>query len=629
MLAWLHGKILFVDLAKDVVREVSLGEDVYKLLLGGRGLASYLVAVNSSAGVDPLSPGNPLVVSPGVLVGSGVPTASKTIFAAKSPLTGFIGRSSVGAWLGVELGRVGYDAVVVTGALEEPGVLVIDCDGVRVEPARELWGLTVSRARTLLAEKYPGYRECVIGPAGERLSRIASIDCNGRQAGRTGIGAVMGSKKLKAIVVKGCRDREPAKPAELRRLAAKYARELLRHPASKTIMEYGTPAMMNYTNKAYGVFPSLNWREATLDWAIDPQKAHEELSSWAPKRRIGRNPCPHCNRVCSQVIKVSYKGENVRVDGPEYETVYSLGACIGIDKLDPIAVLNHIADEYGVDTISLGVTIAWAIEALERGDLSPEDIDGLGPRWGDVDSIIELAKRIAGKIGHAGELLGDGVRVAVEKLKRGQDYAMHVKGLELPAYDARGLKGMALGYAVSSRGGDHLTSGAYAVELPGKLWVYEGVEPRRSQGKGVLVKTMEDVMAVFDVTGICKFSRYMLGPEEQALLVSNTIGYEMDVAEILTIGERVVNIERLFNLREGLRPEKDDTLPPRLYREPIRRGPCKDCIVSGEELREMKREYYAARGWNPQTGIPGVARLRILGIDKIIDLSQFPIDRSL
>ncbi|BEP18709.1 aldehyde ferredoxin oxidoreductase family protein [Pyrofollis japonicus] len=626
-LGWVSGKILHYDLSSGRSWVEELPEKIYRLVLGGRGLAAYLLYRLLGKGVDPLGPDNVLVFSPGLFLGSGLTTASKTIIAARSPLTGFLGRSSVGARLGVEIRRLGYDALVIHGSLEEPGVLVVDRDGARVEPAKELWGMLIGEARRRLGELLPGYESCVIGPAGEHLSAMALIDCNGRQAGRTGLGAVMGAKRLKAVLVKGYASPRPARPEKVRELVRKWAVELPRHPGSKNLIEYGTPAIITLTNKVHGVFPGLNWRESTLDWCPQgSEKAMEALGFWAPRKRVGRNPCPFCNRVCSQVVEAEVPGKgHVRVDGPEYETVYALGSNLGFCDVEPVAILNYLADEYGLDSISLGATLSWAIEALERGDLSREDVDGLDLRWGNLDALMDAVRRIALREGRLGELLADGSRRAAMKVGKGLEYAIQVKGLELPAYDARGLKGMALGFAVSSRGGDHLTSGAYAVELPGKLWVYEGVDARSSRGKGVLVKEMEDLMAVYDVTGVCKFSRYALTPEPLAEFASALLGVDMSPGDLLLVGERVVNLERLFNLREGLTPSHD-TLPERLLREPIRRGPCEGCVVRPDELEEMKKEYYAARGWSPD-GKPSLAKLVELSLTEIIDVEEGLVEK--
>ncbi len=607
---WFHYQGLLVELrgVEARARSVPVDPGVYSLVLGGRGLGvvvwAALAGYPEGDPPGPLDPGNPLVVAPGALVASPLSTASKTALVARSPLTGLLGRSMVGARIAWELRRLGYDFLAVTGALDEPGVLVVDDGGVRVEPAGRLWGARVGEARRALRERYPGYQELLIGPAGENMSAIAVVDANGRQAGRTGMGAVMGSKRLKAIVARGRGPLpEPADKGRARRLAFDLNRETHSHKASRGLVEYGTPLMLEYTNRLHGVFPGLNWKRSTLSWCRDPEAAHRELSRFAPERRTGRNPCPGCGRPCSQVIRAG----GVEVDGPEYETVYALGSDIGVCSIDWVARLNHLADELGLDTISAGATIAWAMHAGEEGLLPG------APRWGDAEAAARLLEDMAYRRG-LGALLADGTRRAVERLGAGGHLALHVKGLEPPAYDARGLKGMALGYAVSSRGADHLTSGAYAVELPGSLWRFRGVDRLSYEGKGRLVKEMEDLMAFYDATGICKFSRYTLTPERVAPLWRAVTGMDHDAEDLLAAGHAVVEAERLLNLWMGLDPERDDDLPERLKREPISDGPSRGELVDPQRFLEMRREYYEARGWGP-AGVPGpgaVERLRRL-----------------
>ena len=630
-IAWLWKRILHVDLDHRKHEIVNIDDIVYKLILSGRGLAIYLLHRYGPRGVSPLDPKNPLIIAPGLFVGSGIPTGSKTIIAAKSPLTGFAGRASVGAWLGYNLRRAGFDAMVITGSITEPSVIVVDDESISIEDAKDLWGLTVGETRRKLKQRYgPGYADCIIGPAGEKLSKIACIDCNGRQAGRTGLGAIMGSKNIKAIIVKGAKDLKPYDEEKTKELVKKWSTGILEHPSSKGIMNYGTPAMVKFTGEIYGVLPSLNWKKSTLEWCPDAKEAVKRLAYWAPDKRIGRNPCPYCNRPCSSIIKVRYKDKEVEVDGPEYETVYALGTNLGFCDVEPIAILNYFADEYGLDTISLGGTLGWLLEALERGILTKDDVDGLEPKWGDLEGLVEAIRKIALREGKLGELLADGVKEAVEKIGgRGIEFAIHVKGLTLPAYDARGLKGMGLGYAVSTRGGDHLTSAAYAVEVPKMLWVYRDVDAREYKGKGILIKELEDLMALFDITGLCKFSRHVFGPGEQAEIINALTGLDISEGEALHIGERTVNLEHLFNLHEGLEPVRDDILPQRILKEPITDGPSKGLVLSLEELESMKREYYAARGWNPYTGRPSKAKLISLDIHRLIDIDKYPIDTTI
>ncbi len=600
MATWFHGKYLLVDLDREGKSvEKNLDIEAYRILDLGRGHAALVWASTVTWQEtldlpDPLDPANPLVIAAGSLVGSRLSTASKTTVVARSPLTRLLGRSSVGGRLGWEIRRVGFDSIAIVGSLDEPGILVVDCDGVRVEPAGDLWGTTIEDARVKLRKRYPGYYEAVIGPAGENLSAMALIDFNGRQAGRTGLGAVMGSKRLKAIVARGCSSPEPASPEEAARIARALNKDTLSNPASKRLIEYGTPAMAELAGAAHGLMPTRNWTRNSIDWCNGD---YSKLARWAPELRTGRNPCHFCSRPCSQVIIVNGR----KVDGPEYETVYSLGTMIGVCSVPEIGYLNLLADELGLDTISLGVTISWAIEAGERGL-----IEG-APRWGDVEDIARLIEDIAFRRGKLGSLLADGVRSAAEKVGGGASFAIHSKGLELPAYDARGLKGMALGYAVGSRGGDHLTSGAYAVELTGKLWKWEGVDKLDYESKPALVAEMEDLMAYFDNTGICKFSRYTLTPDKVAPLHSAVTGFDSTVDTLMQTGAATVTLERLINNAMGLDRSMDD-LPERLKREPIREGPTSGEIVDPEKLEWMKTEYYKVRGWS----IDGIVTKSIL-----------------
>ncbi len=610
--AWFHGRGLVVKLdgGEARAREERVPQEYYQLLLGGRGLGVLLWALHAGPRdpPSPLDPSNPLVISPGGLVGSPLSTASKTAFVARSPQTGLLGRAMAGGRIGWELRKAGSDYLVITGGLEEPGILIVDDDGARVEPAGSLWGLTIGEARRRLQEEYKGYADAIIGPAGENKSRIAMIDANGRQAGRTGLGAVMGSKNLKAILVKGRGTLRPAEPEKAREIARRLNRETREHPASKALVEYGTPIILDYTNKKHGVLPSLNWKRSTLSWCPDPEKAHAELSRFAPRHRVSRNPCTGCGRPCSQVLETA----EGRVDGPEYETVYALGTNIGMCSIQEIASLNKLADELGFDTISLGATIAWAIHAGEEGIIEGP------PGWGDYEAIRRLIIDMAHRRGTLGSLLADGVRAAVERLGgRGGELAVHVKGLEPPAYDARGLRGMALGYAVASRGADHLTSGAYAFELPGSLWRFSGVDRLSYEGKALLVKAGEDLMAFYDNTGICKFSRYTLHPENVAPLWRAVTGIDLAPGDLLEAGERTVTLERLVNLWLGLNPERDDALPERLYSEPISDGPSRGQVIDKEAFNAMRREYYASRGWN-STGIPANYTLLRLGLEEIL-----------
>ncbi len=620
--AWVWRRILHVDLGDGNGRVVKVAPRVYELLYGGRGLASLLL-YHVGGDPDPLSPENPLVIAPGLLTGSGLSTASKTIIAARSPLTGILGRSSVGARLGAELRYAGFDALVVTGSLDEWGILVIRNDEISIIDARGLEGAEITRARRKLRETHRGYASCVIGPAGENLSRISMIDCDGRQAGRTGLGAVMGSKKLKAILVKGTRKPVPGDPEGLRSLRIEWAKTIPTSKSSRTLIEYGTPIVVNLT-EPQGVFPSLNWRRSTLSWCPSRDEAREEFASYAKNHRVSRNPCIHCNRPCSQVVEAvnPLTGEREALDGPEYELLYSLGSNLGFCKPENAASLALLADELGFDGISLGTTLAWLLESIEKGIVSEDllaEYKDIG--WGRLESIAKLIVDMAYRSTRLASILADGEARASEILG-GSEHAIHVKGLSLPAYDARGLKGLALGYAVSSRGGDHLTSGMYALELGGRLWIYERIDPLETRDKPSIVRAMENLFAAYDNLGVCKFSRYELPPSRLAKAVTVLLGEEHASHHVLLAGERTITLERILNLRWGLKPESD-TLPPRLLNEPISDGPRSGERIDRETLEDMVREYYMLRGWDPERGEPYRETLEILGLSQLLSGTPF------
>ena len=618
--AW--GKALFVDLSSGSVETRDIPEGVLRRFLGGAGLAGYYLVDITPNGVDPLGPDNPLAIAPGLLTGSPIPTASKTVFCFKSPQTGFFGRSVAGAKLGVELKRAGYDAVVLIGKSEKPVVLVIEGERARLEDAGDLWGLDVFAAQKALQEKYPGFRTAVIGPAGEKLSRIACIDCDGRQAGRAGGGAVMGSKNLKAIVAKGSRTPEYARPDTLVELAKRWNETIRDHPATAADMGYGTGEFLDWMNRESGTFPSRNWQWGYFKSAYERAgegKIELDPYYWVPKYSVRNVACPGCTKPCGKLFVIEEgKYAPLEIDGPEYETLYSLGGAPGIASIEAVAKANEICDRLGIDTISAGLTLSWAMEAVERGLLSADDLDGIELRFGDEDAFLTALERLGKKEGKIGELLGDGVKAACERLGRGEEFAIHIKGLELPAYDIRGAKGVALAFAVSYRGGCHLTACAYGPEYGGSWWVFENVDRHSARGKGAFIKLLEDLMAVYDVLGVCKFSRHIFFLEGLPEMVAAATGLGLTGAELLAVGERLVNLARAFNVREGL-TRADDHIPPRVWRDPIPEGPSAGDRVSEEELQAMLDDYYAARGWSRE-GIPLKAVLLALDLPEVADL---------
>ena len=617
-----YGKILRVNLSTGEVKKEEVTEDMVKKYIGGLGFVAHFMYREIPKNADPLGEENKIIIAPGALTGFGIPTASKTALGAKSPLTGGFGRAVAGAPMGVELRKAGYAALIIEGKSDRPVVLHIEDDKVSIDPAEDLWGKDTRESQKILKEKYGKVSTAVIGPAGENLSKISGVDFEERQAARTGIGAVFGSKKLKGIAVRGTREPEVANKGELLKLIAKWAKIIKEHPATKDDMGYGSGEFLRWMNLERGTFPTRNWQWGYFQSFYDNAKEGELLGIdpyyWVPKFRDGRNPCPNCTKPCSQVFKLTKYRPGEKVDGPEYETLYSLGSELEIDDPEAVAYLNLLCDLYGLDTISAGVTIGWAMEAYEKGLLTKEDTDGLELKFGNVEAAAEALRKMAYREGKLGELLADGSKAASEKLGKGSDkFAIHVKGLELPAYDVRGIKGMALAIAVSYRGACHLTAGVYGTELVGKWWKFEGIDRLSAEQKGFEVKMHEDLMQVYDATGICKFSRHMFFLEGIPELLKAVTGIEFSNSDLITAGERIYNLAKAFNVREGF-TRKDDTLPYRITHEPIPKGKSAGAYVSEEELEHMLDEYYMARGWSKE-GIPTKAKLVSLDLEDVAE----------
>jgi aldehyde:ferredoxin oxidoreductase len=617
------GKILRVNLTEGSSKTEMLPPGWPRKFLGGMGFASMLLFNETPRGLDPLGAENRLIVAPGLLTGTGIPTASKTIFIAKSPLTGGFGKASAGATIGPPLKKAGYDLLVVEGQSPNPALLSIADDTVEVEDAGDLWGKNVRETADVLKTRFGGYATAVIGPAGENLSRIAGIDSNERQAARTGLGAVMGSKRLKAILVKGTSNVEYADAKALHDLVIKWTKSIKEHVDSQLDMKYGTGEFYSWMNRDMGVHPSRNWQQGYFQKSFNNVKEGELVPLdpylWSPKYTIRNKPCPNCTKPCGRIVKVD-SGEyaGTELDGPEYETMYSLGSNLEIDNFEALCHIHMTCDLYGLDALSAGLTVSWAMEAIEKNLLAEDDLDGIALRFGNVEATLKVLRRMAYREGKVGALLSDGVRAASERLgKSSSHFAIHSKGLELPAYDVRGIKGMALAVATAVRGGDHLTAVVYGTELVGKWWKFSGVDRFSTQNKGYEVKVHEDLMTLYDVVGVCKFTRQMFFAEAYPEMLRAVTGMEMSVTDILTVGERVYNVQRAFNAREGL-DRRSDTLPPRVFEDPIPNGSSKGSFLRGSEFERMLDDYYQARGWS-QNGVPTKVNLALLGLNEVAE----------
>ncbi len=615
------GKMLVADLSKGTVGAETIPDQAYRLFLGGFGLGAHLAWTRIPKGADPLGANNVVAMVPGLLTGNGISTASKTTFTFRSPLTGTLARSVAGAWAGIALRKAGWDGLLVTGESKKPLILIIEDGQARFEDAGDLWGLDTRATAQALRERFgEGYRTALIGPAGEERSRISTLECDGRQAGRGGGGAVFGAKKLKAILVKGTgpvpvHDRE-----RLKKLVAHWQPIIRGHPVTRDDMKYGSGEFLDWMNKEPGTFPSRNWQWGFFKSAYARAKEGRiELDPyhWAPKYVAKNLACPTCTKPCGQLFQVKEgKYAGTEVDGPEYETLYSLGGCPEVASIEAVAKANEICDVLGLDTISAGVTVAWAMEAVERGLLTKKDLDGIDLKFGDADAMLAVLEKMGRREGKTGALLADGTKVACERLGKGASFAIHIKGMELPAYDIRGSKGVALAFAVAFRGGDHLTGGVYGLEYGGSWWKLTA-DRHSLRGKGFEVKLLEDLMAVYDTLGVCKFTRHIYLLEGLPEMVAAQTGLDLTAAELLSIGERTSNLARAFNVREGF-SRKDDHLPPRVMELPIPEGPSAGDRVSLEELQALLDDYYEARGWS-RDGVPLTGRLASLDLPDVAD----------
>jgi aldehyde:ferredoxin oxidoreductase len=625
----INGKILEVDLSTKSINVTKIDEKLYYDYLGGLGLASRLLFDYAKPHIDPLSPENVIIIVPGLLVGSGLPTASKTAVTFKSPETNIFGRSISGAYLGVAIKNAGFDGIVIRGKSDYPVYLFIDNETVEIRNADWLWGKDAIETQEKLRENFgKDFRTCAIGYSGEKLIKIADIDFEERQSARAGGGAVMGSKMLKAIAVRGTKGIEYGDTEFLKEAIKNWNKRIIGSEDQKLDMAYGSGEFYAWVNKEIGVFPVKNWQESYFEESFEMHKgdkSHLDPYYWSPKYTEKMHPCPNCNKPCGRYISIKEgKYAGTRVDGVEYEILYSLGGELGIEDIEVTAKLNEICDRAGIDGISAGVILGFAMEAYEKGLLTKEDTDGIDLRFGNGDAAIQAMKKIAKKEGYLGELLCEGVKVAAKKLGKGSEkFALEVKGLEPPAYDVRGLKGMALALAVSVRGACHLTGGIYAPELTGKFWKLSNVDRLSSNWKGYEVKTGEDFMTLYDTLGMCKFSRALFWIEGMLDGIRAVTGINFDVGWLMSIGERIYNLDRLFNVREGL-TRKDDYLPYRITHDPISNGISKGSYVKEEELQHMLDEYYEVRGWS-KDGIPTRMHLFKLGMDKEAEELGAPI----
>ena len=607
------GRMLRIDLTSGKTSVEPLNEEYAKKYIGGIGLGMRLWLDNSKPGVEPFSPENPLILATGPIAGTMWPTGGNGhAFVSKSPASYGVGEAKAHGTFGTELKRAGYDVVILKGKSERPVYLWIDDDSVQIVDASQLMGKSPQETEDAIREELGDYyiRVAAIGVAGEKLSRIACIiNDKTRAAGRTGLGAVMGSKNLKAIAVRGTRDITVAKPEVFMEMVKEF-HERMKGPAAAKYRTLGTPENVLVHN-SLACMPTRNYNNASFEGA--EKVSGEVLNEKYVTKIIG---CSSCAMRCEHMCVVSegpYKNTMTRM---EYETLWALGPYCGVDRLDAIIKGMQLTNYYGVDAISAGVIIGFAMDCYEKGILSQKELDGIDARFGNHEAMIQLVEKI-GKREGIGDILADGVKVASEKIGKGSEkLAAHIKGVEVTGYDLRCLKTAALGFAVSFRGADHNRHGAYAFDVKGKV-----NRLIAEKGRGKLVKGMEDSYAVIDSLVVCKFSRgtYFKEWEDMSKLYSVVTGHEMTPDELKLAGERINNIGRVFNVREGL-GRKDDTLPYMVMHNPIPdEGPSKGAVFTQAELDLLLDDYYEARGWTKE-GIPTEQKLKELGMEDVIPM---------
>ncbi|MEM1550945.1 MAG: aldehyde ferredoxin oxidoreductase family protein [Candidatus Bathyarchaeia archaeon] len=609
------GRILRVNLSTGQIKTEPLKEEIAKKYIGGIGLGIRLWLDNSKPGVDPLSPENPLVLTTGPLSGTIAPTGGNGhAFVSKSPQTFGIGEAKSHGFFGAELKRAGYDAVIFEGKSEKPVYVWIDDDSVQIMDAKHLWGKSPQETEDVIREELGDYyiRVASIGPAGEKLSRIACIiNDKTRAAGRCGLGAVMGSKNLKAVAVRGTKDVSVAKPEEFLEFV-KVLHERMKGPATVKYRTLGTPQNVLVHN-SLGCLPTRNFTNAIFEGA---EKVSGEYLNMRFVTKI--NGCSSCAMRCEHIAVVPegpYKGSMARV---EYEPLWAFGPHCGVDRMDVIIKAIDLCNYYGMDAISAGNIIGFAMDCYEHGILTKDDTGGLDLRFGNGEAVIKVVEMM-GKREGLGNILAEGVKKAAEIIGKGAEkLAVHIKGLEMTGYDIRGLKTAAVGYAVSFRGADHNRHGAYALDIAGKVDRF-----KFEKGRSKLVIEIEDLYMIIDSLIVCKFSRgvYYKGFEDLAKYYTLVTGIYMTAEELKLAGERLSNLARLANVREGF-SRKDDHLPIKVMTTPIPdETVSKGSYITQEEMDFMLDDYYAHRGWT-KDGIPTLEKIKELGLEDLAHIVE-------
>lgn len=647
-----NGRILHVNLTYHTHHVETPPESFYRKYGGGSALGLYYIFREMAPHVDPLSPENVLALSLSVLTGAPISGQSRMMANAKSPLTGAIGDSQCGGYFPAEMKFAGYDAVILHGRSPHPVYLWIKDGQVEIRDARHLWGKTTFEAEKLLREELGDTQievaQC--GPAGEKMARFAAIiNMSSRANGRTGMGAVMGSKNLKAVVVRGTKGAKAIEWADLKGilgLTKQGPKRMPDNPDMVSLAKYGTAGVVSYQN-TLGSLPTFNYDSGVFEgWEkISGETMYDTLLRGAAEGRqntVGRDSCYSCSVRCKRVAEGAYKDAKIehQYGGPEYETLSTFGSYCGVDDLEAVALASQMCNEYGVDTISAGATIAFAMDCFEHGLVSKEDTGGLELRFGNADAMVQLLQQTLDRSTRLGDMLAEGSARAAEKIGGGaQDLVLAVKKMELPAHMPQAKRSLGLIYAVNPFGADHQssehdptyeegsTSDLYLQRLS-EIGLYDPQPPRSLNAEKVrFALKSEHFYSALDSFGLCQFvfgpTWQLYGPNEMVELIHAATGWNYSLYELMQVGEMRLNMLRAFNAREGI-DRRHDTLPKKLFKE-LKGGATDGVKLSEPEIEKAKATYYQMSGWEAETGTPARSKLEELGLGWMADQMNLPV----
>ncbi|MBI4833836.1 MAG: aldehyde ferredoxin oxidoreductase family protein [Planctomycetes bacterium] len=598
------GNILRINLSNGQITKSPTPEKLIKEYIGGRGFAAKILYDELKPGIDPFGPDNKVVIASGPLSGLFVPGAGKITFASKSPATNSYGDSNMGGHLAAEIKYAGYDVIILEGTAPNPSYIYINNDKVEIRDAGKYWGKGAITVEKMLKDDLgEEFQIATIGPAGENKVKFACVSHDfGRQAGRTGIGAVMGNKNIKAVAIRGSKSLKVADPKGLQALTKKAIRECAAHPGFKTWVAQGTASVTVWSNEQ-GSFPTRNFQSG---WFKDYQKISGDVM--LKETIITNKACFGCPTACGKYAKVTKNGKLYYVEGPEYETAALIGGDCAVDNITDLSYANWLCDELGLDTISGGSVVAFAMECYEKGIITKKDTGGVELKFGDIRSFDKIINMIAKREG-IGNILAGGVREAARKFGKGSDkFAMQVKGLEISGYESRKAPAMLLAYMTCDIGAHHNRAWAITHDIAAGRDKIEGKAPK--------VIELQHLRPLFDMVGCCRLQWIETGmsPEYYPKMLKAATGLDYTLEQLLKCSERVWNLNRLFLIRENKDYGRHFDYPPaRFYEEKVPDGPTQGSIVKKEDIERLLDEYYALRGWD-KNGKPTQAKLKELGL---------------